>query len=132
MGVGRTSRFIEPLLRALLPWAEYATIFGVHMGVRKAAHVFEYALLAALSFRAVRGGRTDPRWRASWAASAFCIAVAYAVLDELRQGMASTRSASIYDVLTDAAGALGAVAVISWWLAPRARKEIFPPRETNP
>jgi VanZ family protein len=119
MSAGRTSRFIEPMLRLLMPWAEYPTILGVHMGVRKAAHVAEYALLALLAFRAVRGGRDAPRWRPSWAAAAFAIAVAYAVVDEVHQGFVRTRSGSVFDVLTDAAGALGAVAFLSWWLGPR-------------
>jgi VanZ family protein len=116
MSANRTSRFVEPLIRFLLPWASDAAVFGVHMGVRKAAHVVEYALLTLLAFRAVRGGRTSPRWRPSWAVAAFAIASSYAAVDELRQGFASTRSASVLDVLTDMAGALAASAILSRWL----------------
>jgi VanZ family protein len=121
MSAKHTSRFLEPLIRSLLPWASYPTVVGVHMGIRKLGHVTEYALLTVLAFRAVRGGRTAPNWTPSWAAVAFAIAVAYAAIDELHQGFVSTRSASVFDVLTDASGALGAVAVISWGLAPRGK-----------
>jgi VanZ family protein len=119
MSANHTSRFLEPLIRFLMPWASYPTVLGVHMGIRKLGHVSEYAFLTVLAFRAVRGGRTSPRWTPSWASAAFAIAVAYAALDELHQGFVSTRSASVFDVLTDAAGALAAVSIISWWLAPR-------------
>jgi VanZ family protein len=116
MSAPRTSRFIEPLIRFLFPSASEPAVIGIHAAVRKAGHVAEYALLALLAFRAARGGRTSPRWTPAWATAAFVIAVLYAAIDEVHQGFVGTRTASVFDVLTDGAGALAAVALLSWWL----------------
>src|SRR5262245_23780995 len=50
-----TSRFLTPLLRWLNPEISLAAIAQVHLFVRKAAHVTEYAVLASLIHRALRG-----------------------------------------------------------------------------
>src|SRR5690349_16332641 len=50
-----TSRFLVPFLRWLDPHISYATIAAVHLVVRKLGHFTEYAILAALVWRALRG-----------------------------------------------------------------------------
>lgn len=77
--------------------------------LRKAAHFTEYALLAALWWRALRT-RLDAR---AALGVAFGIAVAYAVTDELHQTFVETRVGSPIDVLIDTAGAAAAMALIA-------------------
>src|SRR5690349_15241729 len=50
----RTSRIIGPLLRWLHPGVSEETINTVQTVVRKGAHLTEYAILAALIWRALR------------------------------------------------------------------------------
>ena len=89
----------------VVAWA--ALIFGLssipHLGtglgpwdtiLRKCAHATEYAVLAALIFRALER---------PWAALA--LAVAYSATDEFHQTFVRGRHGSPYDVLIDAAGA---------------------------
>src|ERR1700759_4006728 len=51
----QTSRFLVPFLLWLKPTMSYHTIATIHLLVRKAGHVTEYAVLAALLWRAFRG-----------------------------------------------------------------------------
>ncbi len=77
--------------------------------VRKALHFGEYALLAALWWRAVRT-RLEPR---AALIAAFAITAAYAVSDEIHQTFVDTRIGSPVDVLIDMAGATLALALIA-------------------
>lgn len=113
-----------PLLRWLFPSMPEPTIGAVVLGVRKTAHMIEYAVLTVLVWRALwRPVRCDPRpwsWRpAGWAVA---VAVAYAVSDELHQALVPSRQAQLTDVLLDAVGALlGLAALVAWarWPAHR-------------
>jgi VanZ family protein len=118
-----TSRFVEPLLRWLLPGAPEATIQRLHGAIRKGGHLTEYGILAALVWRArrqPRRGESRP-WR--WADAGFALAFAalYAAGDELHQSFVSTRTASIIDVLWDSAGALLGLALAWVWQRWRNR-----------
>ena len=119
----QTSRFVEPLLRWLLPGASEATVRRLHGVIRKGGHVTEYGVLALLVWRARRWPRRgEPRpWR--WADAGFALAFAalYAVSDELHQAFVSTRTASIIDVLWDSAGALLALGLAWGWQRWRGR-----------
>lgn len=86
--------------------------------LRKVAHFSEYALLAALLWRAVRArARGDRALILAWA-----VAVAYAATDEFHQTLVSGRVGTPRDVLIDAAGAAVAVLVIGRYaMRPRAR-----------
>jgi hypothetical protein len=108
-GAGATASLLEPWLRALWPWAAPEQIAGVHWLVRKAGHVFEYAVLALLWRRALG----PAGWRAPLA-----LAVLTAGLDEAHQATTLTRGGSVIDVLLDATAAAGALAVAAW--GPRA------------
>ena len=48
-----TGGVIDPLLAWLLPWLTPSTIEAMHGLIRKLAHVTEYAVLAALWWRAL-------------------------------------------------------------------------------
>jgi len=109
-----TQHWVVPFLRFLAPWATPSQLDALHVLVRKAGHLTEYAVLAALWYRAFRNGRQlAPR---SAAAIAFSISVAWAILDEIRQSFVPSRGARAGDVALDAVGALLAmlVATLGW------------------
>ena len=81
--------------------------------LRKAAHMAEYAILAALLVRALGNELV-----------AFGAAVAYAVTDEIHQTFVAGRAGKPLDVLVDAVGA--ALGILLWrklrsarWSVPR-------------
>jgi VanZ family protein len=80
--------------------------------VRKCAHFFEYAVLAALLYRAWRADSLI-RWRLSWAAYSFAMVASWALIDEYHQSFTHTRGGSIYDVMIDTAGGLFALISIA-------------------
>jgi hypothetical protein len=82
-----------------------------HALARKAAHLTEYAILAALWWRAfTRSGAARPA-AAMWA---LALSVACALIDESHQAFVPARTGSAGDVLIDSLGALIAVTVA--WL----------------
>jgi len=90
-----TSRFIGPFLRWFAPDISDATVASIQLVVRKAGHLSEYAILAALLYRAL-----------SRFAPAFLVAAVYAGLDEFHQSFVASRTASVWDVAIDCVGAL--------------------------
>lgn len=115
-----TSRILEPLLRWLLPQAPPAQIAALHGLARKVAHVVEYAVLAALWFRAFGRGA---RWRpAAAAGAALALAAALAAVDEASQARLATRTGRAGDVLYDLAGAATTLALLGagWHATLRA------------
>jgi VanZ family protein len=78
---------------------------------RKATHVMAYGTLGALWFRAVRAG-SGVRWQPRWAWTALAITTSIATIDEIHQIFVPSRSASVFDVLLDAAGAALALGLI--------------------
>jgi VanZ family protein len=71
--------------------------------IRKTAHVTEYGILSALTFRALRGGKTS--WNPRWATGAIVFAMLIASIDEIHQSFVPSRTGTWRDVLLDAAGA---------------------------
>lgn len=107
-----TSRILGPLLRWLFPELHGATLHAIHVWVRKAAHVVEYALLGLLAFRALRLSLAISLPRTAVLGLAVVLAVAAA--DELRQSFLASRTGSIADVGFDlAGGALGVFAIVA-------------------
>jgi VanZ family protein len=103
-----TSRFIGPFLRWFAPDVSAAAVASVQLVVRKCAHLSEYAILAALLFRAFR--QRQPRVRRALAIS-FVLAAVYAALDEFHQSYVASRTGSPWDVLIDCAGALAGLLI---------------------
>ena len=97
-----TSRFIGPFLRWFAPNVSEATIASIQLVVRKCAHLTEYAILAALLYRAFRLGHDNLR-RAG--VLSFVISAVYASLDEFHQSYISSRSGSPWDAMIDCVGA---------------------------
>ncbi len=111
-----TSRIIGPLIKFLFPSVEEATLQMIHGLIRKAAHVTEYAILAALAARAVLSSRTA--WiRQSWPLIPFVLVVLTASADEYNQSFNPQRTGTAWDVLIDIAGgtlALVLIGVFRW------------------
>ncbi len=101
-GGAHTAAWLGPLLRALLPTASPEELAAAHLLIRKAAHVFEYAVLAGLWRRGVGGAWAPLR-----------LAVLTACLDELRQSFTPGRVGSMADVLLDGAAAATALGLIA-------------------
>jgi len=103
-----TSRFVVPFLRWLDPTISIHTIIAIHFALRKVGHFLEYAVLAALMWRALRGS-FGAAAKAALGVAAFLIAAGFAASDEFHQSFVSTRTASAHDVMIDCIGALVAV-----------------------
>ncbi|MFZ5845621.1 MAG: VanZ family protein [Patescibacteria group bacterium] len=88
----------------------------------KTLHIFEYAVLYLLSYRAFRNTLENQR-PTIWRGLAFLLTVVYAVTDEYHQLFIPTREGKLRDVIIDSAGAL-----ISWFLLvkllPKAPKRL--------
>jgi VanZ family protein len=115
-----TSRFIVPFLRWLDPHISYATIAAVHLVVRKLGHFTEYAILAALLWRALRGTFVVSSL-AIVAAGTFLITAGFAASDEFHQSFVMSRTASAHDVLIDCVGVTCAILVCAAFAARRER-----------
>src|SRR3989442_11285364 len=105
----QTSRLLMPVLTWLLPGATPLQLDALHVLTRKAAHVTEYAILAALWFRALVRGHAGSAPTVAWGALA--ISVAWAFADEAHQSFVISRTASLRDVAIDSAGVLAVVLV---------------------
>jgi len=92
-----TARFIEPILRWLMPGASAAAIALGHWMVRKGAHFSEYVILFWLMVRGPMAHRPH---------LALAICAVYAMLDEGHQLLVPGRTGSFYDVGLDFSGAL--------------------------
>jgi len=116
-----TSRFLRPILRWFNPDVSDETIRSIQLGIRKAAHVTEYAVLSLLVWRARRKpARGDGRpWNRADACVAFCIAVLFAVSDEWHQSFVPSREGHLRDVLFDSFGA--ALGLFAAWRIGRWR-----------
>ncbi|HXG92954.1 MAG TPA: VanZ family protein [Blastocatellia bacterium] len=117
-----TRSFIEEILG----WLGYnitpRTAERLNYITRKAAHFIEYAILAALLFRAFRAD-SIMRWRLRWAVYSFFVAAAWALLDEYHQTFTHDRTGSIKDSMLDSAGALFMLIVIAVFNYRKNRKQ---------
>ena len=101
-----TSRFLIPFLRWLDPQISMAALVTAQIIIRKLGHLTEYAILAALLWRALRS-ETAWKWKMSivfgvaWAGCAI-----FAASDEFHQSFVPSRTSSVHDVIIDISGAL--------------------------
>jgi VanZ family protein len=105
MSAEHTSRFIGPFLRWFVPDITDATVASIQFIVRKCAHLTEYAVLAALIWRALRF-QLPERTPRTQALLALLAAVTCAAFDEFHQSFVPSRTSSPGDVAIDGAGAL--------------------------
>jgi len=104
-----TGPFIVPILQMLAPGASSAELHAAHLALRKLAHLTEYAVLALLWFRALRHGGPRTSRAAAWIALSICLTCA--LIDEAHQSMIPTRTGSARDLVIDASGAAGMLAL---------------------
>ena len=96
----------------LFPQASEETLRLIHLIIRKAGHLTEYAILALLAARAFRtSSRELLRRRWFWVSLLFV--VAYSLTDEFHQSFVPSRGASIYDSMIDSLGGLIALALLA-------------------
>jgi VanZ family protein len=103
MSAEHTSRFFVPFLRWLNPDISPAALARAQFLLRKAGHITEYAILAALLFRGWRSLLGDSLSRTT---AALLVAMLFAASDEFHQSFFASRTASLGDVLIDSSGAL--------------------------
>ena len=111
LSAAHTSRFLVPFLRWLDPQISLAALNAIQFGIRKLAHLTEYAILAALLWRALRGGT---RWQAKMSILVFFTWIACAIFaasDEFHQSFVPSRTSSPIDVMIDVTGALIGLAI---------------------
>jgi len=118
-----TSRFLVPFLRWFDPQISLAALNAIQLGVRKLGHLTEYAILAMLLWRALRGGI---RWQMKMSILFLVAALGSAIFaasDEFHQSFVPSRTGSPNDVMIDICGALAGLA-ICWMFASRRRQKI--------
>lgn len=116
-----TSRFLVPFLHWFNPQISMATIVSIHFALRKIAHFMEYAVLAGLLWRGLRGSFSAAS-KMALAFSAFLVAATFAASDEYHQSFVPSRTASARDVMIDCVGAFVTVLLCLMFARARARK----------
>src|SRR6266516_1136993 len=122
MSAEQTSRFLVPFLRWLDPQISFATIAAIHFALRKLGHLTEYAIFAALLWRALRRGthlqaKMSILFLLVWLAAAI-----FAVTDEFHQSFVPSRTASPIDVIIDICGAMIGLAICLAFAGGGAKK----------
>src|SRR5580765_3125115 len=107
-----TSMFLVRPLRWLFPQASDAALQTIHLLIRKAGHVVEYAILAWLAARAFRTSSRE-LLRARWFWISLLLVILYSLSDEFHQSFVPSRGASLHDSLIDSAGGLAALIVLA-------------------
>jgi VanZ family protein len=119
-----TSRFLVPFLRWLDPQISVAALNAILVAIRKLGHLTEYAILAMLLWRALRGGiRWQIKMSILFVASLLASAI-FAASDEFHQSFVPSRTASANDVMIDIAGALLGLAICWMFRARRADERL--------
>ncbi|HMP18228.1 MAG TPA: VanZ family protein [Gemmatales bacterium] len=111
-----SSQNTSPIVRWVLSWflprgTDIQVLGGGEGFLRKTAHFLEYALLAYLWWRALRGDSREWKWR--WVILAWTVTTLWAMVDELQQGLFSRqRTGNPWDVVIDSSGALTAMILV--------------------
>jgi|SRR5207248_1048405 len=123
MSAEHTSRFFVPVLRWLNPEITADAIAKVQFFVRKLAHLTEYAILAALLWRAVYRGTNLKTRMSTVFVTASVVSILIAASDEFHQSFVSSRTASAGDVLIDMIGAIIGL-MLGWSFTHRALRPL--------
>ena len=108
-----TSTFLVRPMRWLFPTASDPTLQFVHLLIRKAGHLTEYAILAWLAARAFRTSSNE-LLRRGWFLAALILVVVYSLSDEFHQSFVPSRTASLHDCVIDSAGGLTMLIFLAW------------------
>jgi VanZ family protein len=97
--------FVVPFLHWLDPQMPYATVVMMQLLIRKLGHLTEYAILAVLLWRALRGSRSfQTRLTLLFMVAWFACAL-FAASDEFHQSFVPSRTPAVHDVMIDVCGA---------------------------
>ena len=119
-----TSRFLVPFLRWVDPQISFAMLNTIQFGIRKLAHLTEYAILAMLLWRALRSGtRGQMKMSILFLIAALGCAI-FAASDEFHQSFVPSRTSSPTDVMIDVCGALVGLAICLMFTARRKRATV--------
>lgn len=105
-----TSRFLYPVLHFLFG-IDWVTFQPWHHFLRKCGHVFGYALLSILLFRAWREtlpSKNGARWTLRWTSIAVLGTAFVASLDEWHQSYLPSRTGTYHDVILDTCAGIAA------------------------
>lgn len=105
-----TSRFLYPVLHFLFG-IDWVTFQPWHHLLRKCGHVFGYALLSILLFRAWRASLpsiTGAKWSLRWTTIAILGTAFVASLDEWHQSYIPSRTGTYKDVILDTCAGIAA------------------------
>ena len=108
-----TGKFLLGPLHWLFPHASEATLAVIHLAIRKAGHLTEYAILAGLTARALRTSSVE-LLRRRWFWAALSVVVVYSLSDEFHQSFVPTRGAALHDSVIDSVGGLVGLLIV-WW-----------------
>lgn len=123
LSASHTNGFIIPFVLWLFPHMPIVLVGGIHLAVRKLAHLAEYGILGMLLWRAIPEHKTDPEVADWWrAGTALLVATFYAATDEYHQSFVPSRGPSVHDVMINACGAGIAITVICLANRQRARR----------
>lgn len=108
-----------------------ALLDAANLILRKSMHFVEYAILAALAYRAMGSGAAR-RSRRQRVLGAVLLGVGVATVDELHQAFTLTRTGRVHDVVLDAAGVLsGALLAARADVRARCRRHGAGPASTR-
>ena len=91
----------------------------IHFLIRKGSHLAEYAIFAALLWRAIHYGRKVRAGLRFEAVLVFFVAMLYAAGDEFHQSFIKSRGSSAGDVMIDGGGIL--LGILAFWAITRKR-----------
>jgi VanZ family protein len=106
-----TSRYLVPFLRWLDPEISISAIATIHFALRKLGHLTEYAVLAAILWRALRCARNSRGKTTALFVGVWVTCAIIAASDEFHQSLIASRTASLNDVFTDSLGAAIGLAI---------------------
>ena len=123
MSAEHTSRFLIPFLLWLKPDMSPETVAQIHFVIRKTGHVTEYAILAMLFWRALRGGTNRQLKLSLLFVSVWILCAIFAATDEFHQSFIPSRGAALGDVGIDSVGALLGLLISAGFAKRRGRRE---------
>ena len=126
------SAFTKPIIGRILDFIGYgygaSSLTTADFIVRKSAHVFVYAVLAVLWYRAVMKGSRLNMVKAGLTVLLIC--ALWASSDEIHQYLAGGRGAEVSDVILDSTTSAIAIA-LTGFISGRKKKNAAPRRRFN-